>query len=173
MVLSAIRRLLRRFGRLLPAAQQLLQGLRVFMTTIDGGLQPATGDGVVLFDTVTVVVQAGEVVLGFGVALLRGLFKPMGGTCRIFFYALAVVIHDAEIGLRFGMVVHGGLLVKAQRFGIILAATQTIMAGEGRLIKLFIALVIGNGGGAVLGVALGALRASANSSFWREAMSPC
>ena len=122
------------------------------MTTIDGGLQPAAGDGVVLFDTVTVVVQAGEVVLGFGVALLRGLLKPVGGTRRIFFYALAVVIHDAEIGLRFGMVVHGGLLVKAQRFGIILAATQTIMAGEGRLIKLFIALVIGNGGGAVLGV---------------------
>lgn len=76
--------LLRRFGRLLPAAQQLLQGLRVFMTTIDGGLQPAAGDGVVLFDTVTVVVQAGEVVLGFGVALLRGLLKPVGGTRRIF-----------------------------------------------------------------------------------------
>lgn len=83
------------------------------MSVVDGGLQPAAGSIIILLDAVSVMVETGEIVLCFGVALLRCLFKPVCGTRGIFFDALAIVIHDAKIGLCLGVVVYGGLLVEA------------------------------------------------------------
>ena len=95
---------------------------------------PLRGLGVVLQESLALVVHAAKVVLGFGNTLLGRLLKPLRRLGKVLQDSLAFVIHTAKVVLGFRDVLLGRLLKPLYRLCMVLRNTLAIVVHDTQVV---------------------------------------
>ena len=94
------------------------------MALVRGLAIPLYRFSIALFHALTIIITNGEIILCFGIALLRSLANPLGGLCIVFCYSIALGIALCKLQLSLGVSSFGRYTETFDGLGIRLCVVQ-------------------------------------------------